>query len=81
MADQIKPSMAPIIAEIRIYAKLAGIEPKTVTGRALKHNGRFSKWLEGAEALPSTIQRVREWMDENPPETYALRKRSAGDAA
>lgn len=74
--------MASIIAEIRARSKASGLTPQTITGKALRHGGRFVQWLEGAEVLPSTIDRVREWMAAHPPSEVKTRQRqSAADGS
>ena len=56
-----------LVSEIETYARRAGISPSTVGERA-GQGGRFYKRLkEGRRAWPDTIEKVRRYMEDNPP--------------
>ena len=77
--------MHALMREMRDFAARAGISVATLSTRAAG-DGKFYGRLEaGAEALPRTVRKVREWMrvNEHMARTSARRDRSvkAGDAA
>lgn len=74
--------MEQLITDIKAYIKKAGIKPSTF-GTYAAGDGKLLSRLEkrgpagrAGQCLPSTEQKIRGFMTENPPET--LRKRAKG---
>lgn len=62
-----------LIAEIDAYCGQAGISPATL-GRQAGQGGNFYKRLrEGRRSWPETMEKVRQYMRENPPADCANR--------
>ena len=58
---------ARLIEEIEAYASAAGLEPSTVCRYAGQGGGFWRRLTAGRRIYPETIEKVREYMAENPP--------------
>lgn len=63
-----------IVAEVEQYCKQAKIKPATLGIRALNNARFFQRFLRRREQDQKTLEALRAYMQENPPQT-------SGDAA
>lgn len=65
--------MEQFIEEVQAYAAARGLKPSTVVQYAARQSAaRWQSWVDGeAQCLPRTMERVRRYMAENPPQEVA----------
>ena len=57
-----------LIAEIDAYCSQAGISPKTLGRKAGQAGSFYVRLKAGKRSWPETIEKVRAYMQENPPD-------------
>lgn len=55
------------ITEIAAYAESVGLEPSTICLRAVGNGHLFKRLEGGGDCSTKTVERVRQYMRENPP--------------
>jgi hypothetical protein len=61
--------LSSFLLEVEAYAFACGLAPATVTSRAVSNSRLYSRLKDGGDASTETIERVRDFMAQNPPES------------